>query len=75
MATKARDAQNHQQAGDPVAFGRAIVELAHLEHPPTELPAGSDAVQVLNDKATSMQETTAEWRTLAVSTDLAALAA
>lgn len=69
-AKQARDAANHQQAGDPVAFGRAIVALANAEKPPMRFAAGSDAVQVMIDHAASLQATTAAWRDLSVSTDI-----
>jgi len=71
-ATKtALDAANHQQVGDPAAFGRLMVELAHAGQPPVRLAAGSDAVQVMEDKAASLRATTEAWREKSLATDLA----
>jgi NAD(P)-dependent dehydrogenase (short-subunit alcohol dehydrogenase family) len=38
---------NHQQAGDPKKFGKAIVKLAEMAEPPTHFVAGSDAYDVV----------------------------
>ncbi len=71
-ATRAAlNAGNHQQKGDPVLFGKVMVELAHANHPPIRFAAGSDAVQVMMDKASSMKSTTTAWHAKSVSTDIA----
>lgn len=67
---RALDEANHRQAGDPVAFGRAMVALVHTEEPPAWFAAGSDAVQIMFNKAEALRATTAQWRELSVSTDL-----
>jgi len=67
--TQALDEANHTQAGNPAAFGQAIVELANLDNPPKWFGAGSDAVQIMFKKAESLQSNTEQWRKLSVSTD------
>jgi NAD(P)-dependent dehydrogenase (short-subunit alcohol dehydrogenase family) len=64
-----RSSYNHNQAGDPAAFGRAMVALADAAEPPAMFAAGSDAVAVVAGKAEAMRETVAAWRDLSVSTD------
>jgi NAD(P)-dependent dehydrogenase (short-subunit alcohol dehydrogenase family) len=68
---KALAAANHQQMGDPVAFGQLMVDLAHTENPPIRLAAGTDAVEVMDKKAESLQATTDEWRQKSIATDYA----
>jgi NAD(P)-dependent dehydrogenase (short-subunit alcohol dehydrogenase family) len=68
-ADAARASRNHSQGGDPVGFGRAIVELAHSEQPPTEFPAGSDALRVLAGRRERDKGTILDWGALAASTD------
>ncbi|BCH23473.1 oxidoreductase [Mesorhizobium sp. L-8-3] len=70
-STRRRDSVNRRQAGDPAAFGRAMVKLANAEEPPVRLAAGSDAVQVMADKGTSLLESAKAWRDLSTSTDFA----
>jgi NAD(P)-dependent dehydrogenase (short-subunit alcohol dehydrogenase family) len=70
-STRRRDSVNHRQAGDPAAFGRAMVKLADAEEPPVRFAAGSDAVRVMADKGTSLLESAKAWRDLSVSTDFA----
>lgn len=70
-STRRRDTVNHKQAGDPAAFGRAMVALADAEEPPARFAAGSDAVKVMADKGASLRESAEAWRDLSVSTDFA----
>lgn len=71
VAIRRRASYNHNQAGDPVAFGRAMVALADAAEPPVLFAAGSDAVRAVTGKATAMLDDVAAWRDLAVSTDFA----
>jgi NAD(P)-dependent dehydrogenase (short-subunit alcohol dehydrogenase family) len=43
----AYDAYNHQQPGDPVKLGLALVTLAGMKNPPRQFLAGSDAIAVV----------------------------
>jgi hypothetical protein len=38
---------NHQQAGDPVKFGEAVIKLAGSKMLPVRFAAGSDAYEVM----------------------------
>lgn len=69
VATRRRASYNHNQAGDPAAFGRAMVALAGAAEPPAMFVAGSDAVALVAGKAEAMQDILAAWRDLSVSTD------
>ncbi|WUR12453.1 oxidoreductase [[Empedobacter] haloabium] len=67
-------AHSHQQPGDPVKLGQAIVRLVEANEPPTHLALGSDAVGFV---ATELRRRLAElerWQALSVSTDHADLA-
>jgi NAD(P)-dependent dehydrogenase (short-subunit alcohol dehydrogenase family) len=68
-ATKRRDAVNHRQAGNPEAFGRAMVALAAAEKPPVWFAAGSDALAVMRKKADGLRNNAEEWAALTGSTD------
>ncbi|MBU1353068.1 MAG: SDR family NAD(P)-dependent oxidoreductase [Gammaproteobacteria bacterium] len=60
----------HQnQPGDPVRLASAIVQLVNSPAPPLRLPLGSDTLQTLADKHAFVARETAQWRTLAQSTD------
>lgn len=60
---------NHSQPGDPARLAKAMITLAHSEHPPLRMPFGSDTVAVIEAKNKSVAEELAKWRDLAVSTD------
>jgi hypothetical protein len=66
----AYDAHNRQQAGDPATLGATLVTLASTEKPPLHYAAGSDAVEVILGKITTMRNEIERWRELSVSTDL-----
>lgn len=68
-ATERRASVNHRQAGDPAAFGRAIVELAGMTEPPARFAAGSDVRKVMANKGAAMQEDAEALHTLSLSTD------
>lgn len=68
-ATKRRDSVNRRQAGDPAAFGRAMVELANAGQPPVRFAAGSDALKVMREKGSALRESAENWSLLSVSTD------
>lgn len=70
-STRRRDSVNHRQAGDPSAFGRAMVTLADADDPPALFAAGSDALKVMADKGALLLESVEAWRDLSASTDFA----
>ncbi|MFZ3003901.1 MAG: oxidoreductase [Undibacterium umbellatum] len=60
---------NHQQAGDPVKLGAAVLAISNMAEPPLRYAAGSDAIEVV---AASLEKHLQElqlWRVLSVSTD------
>jgi NAD(P)-dependent dehydrogenase (short-subunit alcohol dehydrogenase family) len=68
----ALDAGNHQQAGDPVKLGQAIVTLAKSPEPPVRYGAGSEAYGVMVDRARRLQAEADAWRELSLSNDITA---
>jgi NAD(P)-dependent dehydrogenase (short-subunit alcohol dehydrogenase family) len=68
-ATQRRQAYNHNQAGDPVAFGRVMLELAAMAEPPVFFAAGSDAAAVMSRKSATLRDNAEQWATLSASTD------
>ncbi|MGA2741285.1 MAG: oxidoreductase [Bryobacteraceae bacterium] len=62
-------AHNHQQPGDPVRLGQAIVELAHAATPPLRLPLGTDTLRRIAEKNSFVQAEAEKWRALSASTD------
>ncbi|MFZ6709439.1 oxidoreductase [Undibacterium sp. TC9W] len=63
------DSYNHQQAGDPVKLGAAMVTISNLAEPPLRYAAGSDAIQVVAASLEKHQQELQQWRVLSVSTD------
>lgn len=61
--------RNHQQLGDPTKLAQAILEIVNADTPPLRLPLGTDTLQVIADKNAYVEQETAQWRTLAESTD------
>ncbi|ALK32452.1 SDR family NAD(P)-dependent oxidoreductase [Burkholderia plantarii] len=64
------DAGNHQQAGDPVKLGRAVVTLVHAPEPPVRYGAGSEAYGVMVARAERLRAEAEAWRELSLSNDL-----
>ncbi|WP_448651400.1 SDR family NAD(P)-dependent oxidoreductase [Pseudomonas fluorescens] len=62
-------ARNHQQPGDPVRLGDALMRLVNDPHPPLRFIAGADALKVVNDKLAAVAKETAAWLELSLSTD------
>ncbi|MFN3836388.1 MAG: oxidoreductase [Brevundimonas sp.] len=63
------DARSHNQAGDPIKLGQALVTLANADNPPVRWSAGTDAVGVVEMKATGLKAELDAWRDLSISTD------
>ncbi|WP_246793393.1 SDR family NAD(P)-dependent oxidoreductase [Burkholderia perseverans] len=64
------DAGNHQQAGDPVKLGRAVVTLVRAPEPPVRYGAGSEAYGVMVARAERLRAEAEAWRELSLSNDL-----
>lgn len=60
---------NHQQAGDPVKLGAAVLAISNMAEPPLRYAAGSDAVEVVAASLEKHQQELQQWRVLSVSTD------
>ncbi|MFZ6873717.1 oxidoreductase [Undibacterium sp. Di27W] len=60
---------NHQQAGDPVKLGAAILSISNMAEPPLRYAAGSDAIQIVGASLEKHQQELQQWRVLSVSTD------
>ncbi|MEV6588740.1 SDR family NAD(P)-dependent oxidoreductase [Streptomyces acidicola] len=59
---------NHQQAGDPAALGRLLVEVAASEHPPVHLPVGADCIEAVEQHQSSLASDVDAWRDKSVAT-------
>ncbi|EYF08116.1 SDR family NAD(P)-dependent oxidoreductase [Chondromyces apiculatus] len=61
---------NHQQVGDPVKLGKALLVLAEAEAPTSRFPVGADAIAWMEAKDAIVQADVARWRDLALDTAL-----
>jgi NAD(P)-dependent dehydrogenase (short-subunit alcohol dehydrogenase family) len=68
-ATERRSSRNHRQAGDPAAFGRAMVELARSPEPPVWFVAGRDALRTIGEHNAAQTSAMDAWHMLSASTD------
>ncbi|MFJ8923016.1 Short-chain dehydrogenase [Streptomyces sp. LamerLS-316] len=60
---------NQAQPGDPVKGAAAVLALADAERPPLRAQLGSDCLAELDRKIGQLQQESAAWRHLALSTD------
>jgi NAD(P)-dependent dehydrogenase (short-subunit alcohol dehydrogenase family) len=65
----AYDAYNHQQPGDPVKLGAALVKLAGMTNPPRQFLAGSDAIAVVTQSLEGRLDEIRGFTELSKSTD------
>lgn len=63
------DERSHNQAGDPVKLGQALVTLSQADAPPVRWAAGTDALAMAEGKIASLKAEVDAWRELTVSTD------
>ncbi|WP_410014562.1 SDR family NAD(P)-dependent oxidoreductase [Sodalis sp. C49] len=61
---------NHNQDGDPVKFGQAVVRLAEDKTPPVRWAAGTNAFETLMARADELRRSAHEWQALSQSTDI-----
>lgn len=60
---------NLNQPGDPVRLAQAVMQLVASPTPPLRLPLGTDTLQTIAAKHAFVARETAEWRSVAASTD------
>jgi NAD(P)-dependent dehydrogenase (short-subunit alcohol dehydrogenase family) len=65
----AYDAYNHQQPGDPVKLGAALVKLAGMKNPPKQFLAGSDAIAMVTQSLQGRLDEIRAFTELSTSTD------
>jgi len=58
-----------KQLGDPEKAARAMLQVIESEAPPAHLVLGSDALALIRQKLTSLQEELSDWEELTRSTD------
>ena len=58
------------QPGDPGKLAQVIIDLAHTEDPPVQLPIGSDAVRMFYHSVDKSKEVIDKWREVFMKTDL-----
>lgn len=63
------DNMNHEQVGDPTKLGEVLIQLSTLQEPPVRFAAGSDAVNVVIEKANDLKANAEKYQTLSSSTD------
>ncbi len=65
----AREAKSGHQLGDPVKAAQAMLQVIDSDAPPRHLLLGSDALQLVREKLTSMANNIDAWEHLSRSTD------
>ncbi|WP_295556828.1 oxidoreductase [uncultured Stenotrophomonas sp.] len=65
----AREAKSGHQLGDPVKAAQAMLQAIDSDAPPRHLLLGSDALQLVREKLTSMANNIDAWEHLSRSTD------
>lgn len=60
---------NQAQPGDPIKGAAAVLALADAQNPPVRAQLGSDCLAELDRKIGQLQQESAAWRDLALSTD------
>ncbi len=66
---KAREEKSGKQLGDPVKAARAMLAVIASDHPPAHLLLGSDALQLVRNHLSAMEDEFRAWESLTVSTD------
>lgn len=66
---QAREAKSGRQLGDPRKAARAMLAAIAAEHPPAHLLLGSDALALVRDKLSALNQEMSAWEALTVSTD------
>ncbi|AXF25735.1 short-chain dehydrogenase/reductase [Burkholderia pyrrocinia] len=65
----AREEKSGKQLGDPAKAARAMLAAIAAEHPPAHLLLGSDALRLVRNKLSVLEEEIRAWEAVTVSTD------
>jgi len=65
----AGDTLHGKQPGDPKKLARVVVELAHSENPPVQLPIGKDSIGMFRKSAEKTTAIIKEWESVSGNTD------
>ncbi|WP_321926408.1 oxidoreductase [Paraburkholderia guartelaensis] len=66
---KAREEKSGKQLGDPLKAARAMLAAIAADRPPTHLLLGSDALGLVRDKLSMLEDEIRAWESVTVSTD------
>ncbi|RQS20586.1 oxidoreductase [Burkholderia sp. Bp8992] len=66
---QAREEKSGKQPGDPAKAARAMLAVIAAEHPPAHLLLGSDALRLVRNKLSALDDEIREWEAVTVSTD------
>ena len=66
---KAREEKSGKQLGDPQKAARAMLAAIAADHPPAHLLLGSDALGLVRDKLSALEDEIRAWESVTVSTD------
>jgi NAD(P)-dependent dehydrogenase (short-subunit alcohol dehydrogenase family) len=66
---KAREEKSGKQLGDPQKAARAMLAAIAADRPPTHLLLGSDALGLVRDKLSALENEIRDWEAVTVSTD------
>ncbi|MCA3782192.1 MAG: oxidoreductase [Burkholderia sp.] len=66
---QAREEKSGKQLGDPAKAARAMLAVIAAEHPPAHLLLGSDALRLVRDKLSALDDEIRAWEAVTVSTD------
>jgi len=66
---KAREEKSGKQPGDPVKAARAMLSVLNAGNPPTHLLLGSDALGLVRDKLSALEDEIVAWESVTRSTD------
>ncbi|AZQ53248.1 oxidoreductase [Burkholderia cenocepacia] len=66
---RAREEKSGKQPGDPAKAARAMLAVIAAERPPAHLLLGSDALRLVRNKLTALDDEIRAWEAVTVSTD------
>ncbi|MCA8305208.1 oxidoreductase [Burkholderia seminalis] len=66
---QAREEKSGKQLGDPAKAARAMLAVIGADHPPAHLLLGSDALRLVRNKLSALDDEIRAWEAVTVSTD------
>ncbi|AOJ26713.1 short-chain dehydrogenase [Burkholderia seminalis] len=66
---QAREEKSGKQLGDPAKAARAMLAVIAADHPPAHLLLGSDALRLVRNKLSALDDEIRAWEAVTVSTD------